>query len=97
MQIHQVRVHPSKSQLPRADQLAWKLAQVAHDAVPVDPDVTEQIINRIIDNTAVAIAAINRGPAISAAAMEQQYLGFPRNSVLVRNGPPGQTVRRCAS
>src|ERR1700681_137802 len=69
MQIHQVRVHPSKSQLPRADQLAWKLAQVAHDAVPVDPDVTEQIINRIIDNTAVAIAAINRGPAISARAM----------------------------
>src|ERR1700693_1059028 len=69
MQIHQVRVHPSKSQLPRADQLAWKLAQVAHDAVPVDPDVSEQIINRIIDNTAVAIAAINRGPAISARAM----------------------------
>src|SRR6202171_6280580 len=69
MQIHQVRVHPSKSQLPRADQLAWKLAQVAHDAVPVAPDVTEQIINRIIDNTAVAIAAINRGPAISARAM----------------------------
>jgi 2-methylcitrate dehydratase len=69
MQIHQLRVHPSKSQLPRADQLAWKLAQVAHDPVPIDPDVTEQIINRIIDNTAVAIAAINRGPAIAARAM----------------------------
>jgi 2-methylcitrate dehydratase len=69
MQIHRVRVHPSKSQFLRADQLAWKLAQLARDPVPVDPDVTEQIINRIIDNTGVAIAAINRGPAISARAM----------------------------
>src|ERR1700736_321369 len=69
MQIHQVRVHPSKSQLPRSEQLAWRLAQVAGDRVPVDPDVTELIINRIIDNAAVAIAAINRGPVISARAM----------------------------
>src|ERR1700681_4725431 len=69
MRIHRVRVHPSKSQLPRADQLAWKLAQLARDPVPVDPDVTEQIINRIIDNTGVAIAAINRGLTISARGM----------------------------
>lgn len=69
MQIHQVRVHPSKSQLPRSEQLAWKLAQVACDRVPVDPDVTELIINRIIDNASVAIAAVNRGPVIAARAM----------------------------
>jgi 2-methylcitrate dehydratase len=69
MQIHQVRVHPSKSQLPRSEQLAWRLAQVAGDRVPVDPDVTELIINRVIDNASVAIAALNRGPAISARAM----------------------------
>src|SRR5712671_4384701 len=76
MQIHHVKVHPSKAQLPREEQLAWKMASVAADPAPVQPDVTEQIINRIIDNAAVAIAAINRGPVVSARAMA---LGHPRN------------------
>src|ERR1700731_989243 len=76
MQIHPVRVHPSKEQLPREEQLAWKIAGVAADAVPVQPDVTELIINRIIDNAAVAIAAINRGPVVTARAMA---LGHPRD------------------
>jgi 2-methylcitrate dehydratase len=76
MQIHSVRVHPSKAQLPREEQLAWKMAGVATDIVPVQPDVTELIINRIIDNAAVAIAAINRGPVVAARAMA---LGHPRN------------------
>jgi 2-methylcitrate dehydratase len=77
MQIHPVRVHPSKEQLPREEQLAWKIASVAADIVPVPSDVTELIINRIIDNAAVAIAAINRGPVVSARAMA---LGHPRNN-----------------
>ncbi len=76
MQIHPVRVHPSKARLPREEQLAWKMAGVAADIVPVQPDVTDLIINRIIDNAAVAIAAINRGPVIAARAMA---LGHPRN------------------
>ena len=87
MQIHQLRVHPSKSLLARADQLAWKLAQVASDLAPVDPDVTEEIINRIIDNAAVAIAAINRGPAISARAMA---IGHQRNEGATILGVPSQ-------
>jgi len=87
MQIHQLRVHPSKSLLARADQLAWKLAQVASDPAPVDPDVTEEIINRIIDNAAVAIAAINRGPAISARAMA---IGHQRNEGATILGVPSQ-------
>ena len=76
MQIHPVRVHPSKAQLPREEQLAWKIASVAADAVPVQPDVADFIINRVIDNAAVAIAAINRGPVVAARAMA---LGHPRN------------------
>jgi 2-methylcitrate dehydratase len=77
MQIHPVRVHPSKEQLPREEQLAWKIASVAADIVPVQPDVTELIINRIIDNAAVAIAAIDRGPVVTARAMA---LGHPRDN-----------------
>jgi 2-methylcitrate dehydratase len=75
MILHDVRVHPSKDNLKREDQLAWKIAAVAADKVPVEKDVTEMIVNRIIDNAAVAIAAINRHPAISARDMA---LGHPR-------------------
>jgi 2-methylcitrate dehydratase len=69
VQIHEVRVHPSKSNLKREDQLAWKIAAVAADRAAVDKDVTAMIINRIIDNASVAIASVNRGPVISARDM----------------------------
>lgn len=69
MKLHPVKVHPSKSLLKREDQLAWKMAGVATDKVPVEKDVQEMIINRVIDNASVAIAAINRRPVVSARGM----------------------------
>jgi 2-methylcitrate dehydratase len=75
MQWHQVKVHASAEKLPREEQLAWKIAEVAADPVGVEPDVAEMIANRIIDNAAVAIAAINRRPAVSARDMA---LAHPR-------------------
>ncbi|MDB5416532.1 MAG: 2-methylcitrate dehydratase [Rubritepida sp.] len=69
MQLNAVKVHPSKALLKREDQLAWKMAGVATDKVPVQKDVAEMIINRIIDNASVAIAAINRRPVVSARGM----------------------------
>ena len=66
---HDVRVHPSKSDLKREDQLAWKIAGVAADKVAVPKDVAEMIINRIIDNASVAIASINRDRVVSARDM----------------------------
>jgi 2-methylcitrate dehydratase len=75
MQHHDVTVHPSKSNLLREDQLAWKIAAVAADRVAVPRDVAAMIINRIIDNAAVAIAAINRRPVTSARGMA---LGHPK-------------------
>jgi len=69
MQMHTVKVHPSKALLPREEQLAWKIAGVATDKVAVERDVSAMIINRIIDNAAVAIAAINRRPVVSARGM----------------------------
>jgi len=69
MQMHAVKVHPSKALLKREDQLAWKIAGVATDKTPVQKDVAEMIINRIIDNASVAIAAINRRPVVSARGM----------------------------
>ncbi len=75
MEIHQVKVHASKELLPREEQLAWKIAQVAADPVPVETNVAEMVANRVIDNAAVALAAINRRPVVSARAM---VLGHPR-------------------
>ena len=69
MITHDVTVHPSKDDLKREDQLAWKIAGVAADKVTVDKDVTAMLINRIIDNASVAIAAINRRPVVSARDM----------------------------
>lgn len=54
---------------------------VAHDRVPLDHEVEEMIVNRLIDNTAVAIAAINRKPVANART---QALAHPR--------PDGATV-----
>jgi 2-methylcitrate dehydratase len=69
MIVHDVRVHPSKADLKREDQLAWKIAGVAADKVAVQKDVAGMIINRIIDNASVAIASTNRRPIISARDM----------------------------
>jgi len=69
MIAHDVRVHPSKEDLKREDQLAWKIAGVAADKVAVTKDVAAMIVNRIIDNASVAIAAINRRPVVSARDM----------------------------
>jgi 2-methylcitrate dehydratase len=68
MNQHEVRVHPSDDRLPREEQLAWKIAEVAADPVAVEADVAEMVINRIIDNAAVAVASITRGPGVAARA-----------------------------
>ncbi|NSY40204.1 MmgE/PrpD family protein [Leisingera sp. ANG59] len=68
MKIHDVRMYKSAEDLPREDQLAWKIAQVAADPVAVEEDVTGMIINRIIDNAAVAAASLARRPVASARA-----------------------------
>jgi 2-methylcitrate dehydratase len=75
MKKHAVKVHASKALLPREEQLAWKMAAVATDKVAVEAAVREMIINRVIDNASVAIAAINRRPVVSARGMA---LGHPR-------------------
>ncbi len=73
MKLHPVKVHPSRALLQREDQLAWKMAAVATDKVAVERDVQDMIVNRVIDNAAVAIAAINRRAVISARDMARAH------------------------
>lgn len=75
MRQHQVRVFPSKEKIERKDQLAWKMAEVCTDITPIKEDVVDMVINRMIDNASVAIAAANRHPVASARAMA---LAHPR-------------------
>jgi 2-methylcitrate dehydratase len=71
MKLHPVRTYKSDEPLPREQQLAWKIAEVAADRVAVTPEVADMVINRIIDNAAVAAASLTRAPAVAARAQAQ--------------------------
>jgi 2-methylcitrate dehydratase len=85
--VHVVRTHRSEENLPREEQLAWKIAEVAADPVAVEPEVADMVINRIIDNAAVAAASLTRAPVTAARA---QALDHP-----VSRGGAGGTVFGC--
>ncbi|GAA1995645.1 MmgE/PrpD family protein [Microbacterium ulmi] len=67
--LHHLRVHRSDENLAREGQLAWHIAEVAADPVEVDADVVDMIVNRVIDNAAVAAASLTRAP-VSAARQQ---------------------------
>lgn len=81
---HHVRVHRSDEELPREEQLAWRIAEVAADPAAVDAEVVDMIINRIIDNASVAAASLSRAPIVAA---RDQAFSHP-----VSTGGRGATV-----
>ncbi|MBF6196246.1 2-methylcitrate dehydratase PrpD [Nocardia sp. CDC186] len=81
MKNHLVRTHRSAEHFPREEHLAWRIAEVAADPVAVVPETEEMIVNRIIDNAAVAAASVTRRPVANARA---QALAHPYR--------PGATV-----
>lgn len=92
MRQHNVRVYPSKEKLERRDQLAWKMAEICTDNAPIKEDVIDMVINRIIDNASVAIAAANRHPVASARAMA---LAHPRAGGATVFGMPNDQKFSC--
>ena len=70
---HEVRTHKSAEDFPYEEHLAYKVAEVAADPVEVPAETTDMIINRIIDNAAVAMASVARGPVTSARIMAQAH------------------------
>jgi 2-methylcitrate dehydratase len=75
MITHHVKVYPSKKHLPREEQLGWKIAAMAADKTPLDAAAADMVLNRIIDNASVALAAINRRPVANARS---QAAAHPR-------------------
>ncbi len=77
MILHKVKVYPSKINLPKKKQLAWKIAEIASDNAKLNKKSIEMVINRIIDNASVAIASLNRKPVITSREMA---LSHPRKN-----------------
>jgi 2-methylcitrate dehydratase len=73
LRLHPVRVHRSDENLPRESQLAWKIAEVATESVPPTPAVTDMVINRLIDNAAVAVASLRRPSVVAARAQAEAH------------------------
>src|SRR5215203_3525889 len=76
MSDHEVRVQRPGERFPRRRELAWRLAEVAADPAPVEPEVAEMAANRVLDDVAVALAALDRDPPAAARA---QALAHPRH------------------
>ncbi|WP_433671549.1 2-methylcitrate dehydratase PrpD [Nocardia sp. CA-136227] len=86
MKNHPVRTHRSAEHFPRAGHLAWRIAEVAADPVEVTPDVERMIVNRLIDNAAVAAASLTRRPVANARAQALAHPYAPGATVF---GAPG--------
>ena len=72
--LNNIKVYPSKINLPKKKQLAWKIAEIASDNSKLNKDAIDMVINRIIDNASVAIASLNRKPVMSAREMAKGHL-----------------------
>ncbi|QAY68839.1 MmgE/PrpD family protein [Xylanimonas protaetiae] len=73
MITHHVRVHRSDEKLPREKQLAWRIAEVAAEHVEPTDDVVAMVVNRVIDNAAVATASLGRAPVLAARAQAEAH------------------------
>ena len=74
MPKHLVKTHIDGAILPKEEQLAWKIACMAAANKKADNTVLEMVGNRLLDNAAVALAAINRDPVRHARLLS---LGYP--------------------
>ena len=87
MKQHEVRPYSSAERLPRQQQLAWKLAELATDPVAVEAPVAEMVVNRLIDDAGVAAAALSRASVANARAQAVRHELRPGAAV---SGVPSQ-------
>ncbi|MDX2026882.1 MmgE/PrpD family protein [Microcella sp.] len=79
---HTVRTYKSSEPLAAADQLAGKLAALAaQQDRPLDDRAVDMVINRLIDNAAVAVASLDRDPVISARGQAEAHPYTPGATV----------------
>jgi 2-methylcitrate dehydratase len=78
---HSLRVYRSEENLAREDQLAHKIAEIAAEQLEPTDAVTDMVINRVIDNAAVATASLTRAPVVSARAQAERHPAAPGSTV----------------
>jgi 2-methylcitrate dehydratase len=79
---HTVRTYKSSEPLAANDQLAGKLAALAAEQDrPLDDTAVDMVINRVIDNAAVAVASLDRDPVISARGQAEAHPYAPGATV----------------
>jgi len=68
MQIHIIKAEKNSGDLKKEDQFAWKIAELALSVKydDLDDDVVDMVKNRIIDNAAISLAAINEAAVVAA-------------------------------
>ena len=82
MREHVVRSHRSVDGLRRDQQLAWAIAEVAAEPVEVTTAAEKMVVNRVIDDAAVAAASISRAPVVAARGQGLAHPGTPGATVL---------------
>ena len=86
---HTVRTYKSSEPLATNDQLAGKLAALAAEQDrPLDEKSVDMVINRVIDNAAVAVASLDRAPVVSARGQAEAHPYRPGATVF---GTPADT------
>ena len=71
---HTVRTYKSSEPLAASEQLAGKLAALAAEQDrPLDDAAVDMVINRVIDNAAVATASLGRAPVVSALGQAENH------------------------
>src|SRR3990172_5538234 len=83
MKIHTVKAEKKSGALKKEDQLAWKIAGLAAKTKDsdLDADVAGMVKNRIIDNAAIALAAVN-----------EHAVAVARDKALVSRGTGKATI-----
>jgi 2-methylcitrate dehydratase len=83
MRIHTVKAESKSGALPKESQLAYKLATLAAQTsdADLDADVVDMVKNRIIDNAAIAIAALNEHPVVVARDKALSSKGVGRATI----------------
>lgn len=92
MSTVEVKVYPPDAPPSKDVQLAWKIAEMAAAPWPDDPAIDDMVANRVIDNAAVAMAAVNRAPVANARA---QALAHPRTGGATVVGLPADRTFDC--
>ena len=83
MKIHSVKAEKRSGDLKKEDQLAWKLAVLAHNTQDsdLDADVVDMVKNRIIDNAAIALAAVNEHAVVVARDKAMASRGIGKGTI----------------